>query len=200
MDKLRFGTLVAGLFFAMFLGGKWLLTPVVVPLQPDPRLPTFQRVDPDDPRTKLEQSSVSDDDPVRDHLRNEVLDYAKALGDDPCNEVLKRNYIKAVVAYARAWIAIVPCIGTQTCRNADSQLLDRAAHAFGSPLDHRVRDAMRAAHQKALFGSADFPKDTVHLVADLAADSSINGPHETREFRRISAQLDDASTRRDCGH
>jgi hypothetical protein len=200
MGTLRFGAVVVGLFFAMFLGGKWLLTPVVVPLKPDARLPTFHRVDPDDPRTKIEQSSVSDDDPVRDRLRNEVLDYAKALGDDPCNEVLKKNYIKAVVAYARAWISIVPCIGTQTCRSSDSQLLDRGAHAFGSPLDHRVRDAMRATHQKALFGAADFPKETVHLVADLAADPSLNGVQETREFRRVSAQLDDASTRRDCGH
>jgi hypothetical protein len=200
MDHLRLIAFAAGLFFAVFLGGKWLLTPTVVALKPDPRLPTFHRVDPDDPRTKIEQSSVSDDDPVRDRLRNEVLDYAKALGDDPCNEVLKKNYIKAVVAYARAWVSIVPCIGTQTCRSADSPLLDRAAHAFGSPLDHRVRDAMRATHQKALFGSADFPKETVHLVADLAADSSLNGVHETRQFRQISAQLDDASTRRDCGH
>ena len=200
MDSIRFYALAVGLFFAVFLGGKWLLIPTVVPLQPDARLPTFQRVDPDDPRTKLEQTSVSDNDATRDRLRNEVLDYAKAVHDDPCNEVLRKNYIKAVVAYARAWISIVPCIGTQTCRNADSPLLERAQHAFGTPLDLRVREAMRSAHARATFGTGDFPKDTVHLVADLAADSSLNGVHETQEFRRISTQLDDASTRRDCGH
>jgi hypothetical protein len=199
MDSVRFYVIAVGLFFAVFLGGKWLLTPTVVPLKPDARLPTFQRVDPDDPRTKLEQTSASDNDATRDRLRNEVLDYAKAVHDDPCNEVLKKNYIKAVVAYARAWISIVPCIGTQTCHGWDSAALDRAAQAFGTPLDHRVRDAMRAAHARAMFGSGDFPKDTVHLVADLAADSSLNSAHETREFRHVSALLDDASMHQDCG-
>ena len=199
MESVRFYALAAGLFFAVFLGGKWLLIPTVVPLQPDARLPTFQRVDPDDPRTKLEQTSVSDDDATRDRLRNEVLDYAKAIHDDPCNEVLKKNYIKAVVAYARAWTSIVPCIGTQTCRGADSPLLDRAQHAFGTPLDLRVREAMRSAHARATFGTGDFPKDTVNLVANLAADGAINGAHTMPEFRHVKAQLDDDSTRQDCG-
>jgi hypothetical protein len=199
MDSIRFYALAVGLFFAIFLGGKWLLTPTIVPLKPDARLPTFQRVDPDDPRTKIEQTSVSDNDATRDRLRNEVLDYAKAVHDDPCNEVLKKNYIKAVVAYARAWISIVPCIGTQTCRNADSPLLERAQHAFGTPLDNRVREAMRSAHARATFGTGDFPKDTVNLVANLAADGSINSAHPMPEFRHVKAQLDDDSTRQDCG-
>jgi hypothetical protein len=200
MNSVRFYALAASLFFAVFLGGKWLLTPTIVPLKPDARLPTFQRVDPDDPRTKLEQSSVSDNDPTRDRLRNEVLDYAKAVHDDPCNEVLKKNYIKAVVAYARAWISIVPCVGTQTCRGADSPLLERAQHAFGTPLDRRVREAMQSAHVRATFGSGDFPKDIVNLVANLAADGSINSARVTQEFRHVSAQLDGDSARQDCGH
>ena len=128
-----------------------------------------------------------------------MLDYAKAIHDDPCNEVLKKNYIKAVVAYARAWTSIVPCIGTQTCRGADSPLLDRAQHAFGTPLDLRVREAMRSAHARATFGTGDFPKDTVNMVANLAADGSINGAHRMPEFRHVKAQLDDDSTRQDCG-
>jgi hypothetical protein len=200
MESVRFYALAAGLFFAVFLGGKWLLTPTIVPLKPDARLPTFQRVDPDDPRTKLEQSSVSDNDATRDRLRNEVLDYAKALHDDPCNEVLKKNYIKAVVAYARAWISIVPCVGTQTCRGADSPLLDRAQHAFGTPLDLRVREAMQSAHVRATFGTGDFPKDIANLVANLAADGSVNSARVTQEFRHVSAQLDGDSARQDCGH
>jgi hypothetical protein len=134
----------------------------LVALRPDARLPTFHRVDPNDPKVKLEQSSfVSDNDPVRDRLRNEVLDYARALRDDPCNAVLKKNYIKAVVAYARAWISIVPCIGTHSCGQSDSQRIDRAAQAFGSPLDHRVREAMQVAHARATFGPNDFPKETI---------------------------------------
>jgi hypothetical protein len=198
MGTLRFVGIVAVLFLAVFFGGKWLLE--VRPLKPDPRLPTFQRVNPDDPRVKLEQSSVSDDDPTRDRLRKEVLDYAKALRDDPCNKTLKTHYVKAVIDYVRAWSSIAPCLGTQTCRGSDSPLVDRAAHAFGSPRDLRVRDAMQAVHAKGIFGPADFPKDTVHLVADLAADGSVNPLAETREFRRIKAQLGDTAQRADCGH
>lgn len=197
MGTIRFIGITFGLFCAVFLGMKWMLT--VRPLQPDARLPTFQRINADDPRYKLEQSSVSDNDAVRDRLRNDVIDYAKALNDDPCNKILKAHYIQAVVAYARAWLSIVPCLATQSCGSWDSALLDRGARAFGSPLDHRVRDAMRAVQAKAGFGSADFPKDTIHLVADLAADSSLEPVHDTREFRHVSAGLDDYSRRQDCG-
>jgi hypothetical protein len=198
MGTIRFLAVAFGLFFAAFLGVKWLFE--VRPLTPDARVPTFQRVDTELPRYKIEQSSVSDNDPTRDRLRNEVRDYAKALGDDPCNPVLKAHYVNAVVAYARAWISIVPCLGTQTCRSADSPLLDRAAQAFGSPLDMRVREAMAAVHAKGAFGPADFPKDTIHLVATLAADRSINSAEEMKEFRRVKAQLGgDGGRRQDCG-
>jgi hypothetical protein len=197
-STLRFVAIVAVLFLAVFFGGKWLLQ--VKPLKPDARLPTFQRINPDDPRVKLEQSSASDDDPVRDRLHKEVLDYAKALGDDPCNKTLKAHYINAVIDDTRAWISIVPCLGTHTCSGSDSPLLDRAAHAFGSPLDLRVRDAMQAVHAKGIFGPADFPKETVHLVATLAADPSINPAEETKEFRHVKAQFGDAPQRADCGH
>ena len=173
----------------------------LVALKPDARLPTFHRVDPNDPKFKLEQSSyVSDNDPVRDRLRNEVLDFARAVRDDPCNAVLKKNYIGAVVAYARAWISIVPCVGTRSCRGADSQALDRAARAFGTPLDIRVREAMRVAHAKAIFGPADFPKDTINLVAELAADSFVHYAADIAAFRKVAAQLDDIDSHQDCGH
>jgi hypothetical protein len=197
MGTVRFLATAVGLFFAVFFGMKWMLT--VHPLKPDSRLPTFHSVDTASPEYKIQQSSVSDGDPTRDRLRNDVIDYAKALADDPCNKILMANYIKAVVAYTRAWISIVPCIGTQTCHSSDSALLDRAAQAFGSPLDHRVRDAMQHTHAKTIFGTGAFPKDTVHLVATLAADSSINSAQETKEFRRVTAQLGDTDTRQDCG-
>jgi hypothetical protein len=197
-SHLRFAGVVVVLFLAVFFGGRWLLE--VRPLKPDPRLPTFQAVNPDDPRTKLEKTSVSDDDRTRDRLRKEVLDYAKPLSDDPCNKTLRAHYIKAVNDYARAWIGIAPCVGTQTCGSSDSSLIERAQHAFGTPLDLRVRDAMAALHAKGIFGPADFPKDTVHLVAELAADPSVNSARETKEFRRVKAQLGDMPQRTDCGH
>jgi hypothetical protein len=199
IDALRFLGLAAFMFATVFLGMSWLLR--VEPLPPSAQIPTFHQVDKDDPLQKLQQTSVSDDDPTRDRLRHDVLDNAKALSDDPCNSQLKRWYIKAAVAYTRAWISIAPCMGTRTCGSSDSQKIDRAQRAFGSPLDLRVRDAMEALHAKGIFAPRDFPKDTVRLVAELAADGSINSAQDTEAFRRVEARLGGggASRRLDCG-
>lgn len=197
MGTARFAVIVTAVLLASFFGVQWLLT--VQPLQPDARLPTFHHVDIDSPRYKLEQSSASDDDAVRDRLRADVLDYAKALDDDPCNETLKAQYIKAVVAYARAWTSIAPCVAIRSCTSWDSAKLDRARKAFGTPRDHRVRDAMMKVHAKVTFGTADFPKDTTRLVADWAADDSIESAHLTREFRHVAAQHDLIPERTGCG-
>jgi hypothetical protein len=105
--------------------------------------------------------------------------------------MLKRHYIAAVIAYTRAWISIAPCMAARNCGSSDSRRLDRAQQAFGSPLDVRVREAMASVHAKRIFGPGDFPRDTVRLVADLAADGSINSAADTKEFRRVQAQVDD---------
>lgn len=177
MESLRFFGLALGMFVAVFFGMKWYLT--VEPLKPDARLPVFHRVDTNDPRYQLEQSSVSDGDAVRDRLRADLLDYAQSLDRDPCNHTLRTHYIEAADNYARAWTSIVPCLRTRTCGQSNSQKLDLAAHAFGTPLDHRVREAMRKLHAKVVFKLGDFPNDTAPLVAELAADGAIN-PRATR--------------------
>ena len=107
-STLRFAGIVVVLFLAVFFGGRWLFE--VRPLKPDGRLPTFQRVNPDDPRVKLEKSSISDDDPTRDRLRKDVLEWAKPHKDDPCNKTLRAHYVKAATDYALAWISIAPCL------------------------------------------------------------------------------------------
>jgi len=213
MDNLRFFGLAAGMFAAVFFGMKWFLT--VQPLQPDARIPTFQRVDKDSPRFQLEQSSVSDDDPTRDRLRHEVLDYAKALSDDPCNKTLRKHYIQAVNDYAHAWLSIVPCFATLSCRSADSTNLDLATRAFGSPLDSRVREAMQQLHAKHLFKLGDFPNDDSLLVAYWANDGALNrqaaqtmpGPVTARSdarpqpsFADVQSQLGDQPVQPDCGN
>jgi hypothetical protein len=143
------------------------------PLKPDPRVPTFHHVDPDSPRTHVEASHASDTDPVRDGLRWAVLDSAGILSDDPCNESLKARYINAATNYTHAWFSIAPCLAAR-CSSADMPLMDRAAEAFGSPLDHRVRDAMKKAHHTDAIREGDFPKDVARHVAALASDSVIN--------------------------
>lgn len=197
MGAARFSVIVTAVLLASFFGMRWLLT--VRPMQPDARLPTFHHVDVDSPQYKLAQSSASDNDAVRDRLRDDVLGYAKALGDDPCNDTLKASYIKAVVAYARAWTSIAPCVAILSCTGWDSAALDRARKAFGTPRDHRVRDAMMAVHAKVTFGTGDFPEDTSHLVADLAADDAIDSAPRTRAFRHVMAQTDNIPARASCG-
>ncbi len=190
MGNLRFFGLAAGMFVAVYFGMHWLLT--VRPLQPDARLPTFHHVDTNDPRYKLEQTAVSDDDPTRDRLRHELLDDAKYLADDPCNDMLKRSYIKAANDYAHAWLSIAPCEANHTCRGSDSPAMDRAAQAFGSPLDLRVREAMQKVHSKRIFKLGDFPNDTALLIANLARDGTINPLADDNRPHRgpINAQTD----------
>jgi hypothetical protein len=64
MDMLRFLGLAALMFAAAFLGMNWYLR--VEPVKPDPRMPTFERVDADSPASKLAKSSISDGDVTRD--------------------------------------------------------------------------------------------------------------------------------------
>lgn len=191
MDAVRFLGLAAGMFAAVFLGMAWLST-----VRPAVQVPLLQHADNDSPQPA--QISTGDDDAARNRLRNEVLDDARSFGDDPCNPILRKRYIAAVNAYARAWISIAPCYGTHTCRGSDSPGLDRAAQAFGSPGDLRVRQAMQYVHKKATFHVGDFPDDTVNLVSILAADGLIN-PRSDVLFRQLVSNAH-ARTAQDCGH
>src|SRR4026208_1277538 len=106
MENLRFAAAIAGLFVAAFLGGQWFLKPQPeqpeaqaqiipdiqrsgsqhVPLRPDARWPTFQRIDLSNPqhreRQRRESSFESDNDSVRDGLRQAVLSTANQLSPD----------------------------------------------------------------------------------------------------------------------
>jgi hypothetical protein len=187
MEAVRYIVFALVLGAIAFFGMQWLLTPV--PLKPDARIPTFQRVDVNSPRHQLEISHASDDDAVRDGLRQAVLTAADDLKSNPCDQALKARYIEAASKYARAWLSIAPCVGTRTCGSSDGVRLDRAQKAFGSPLDHRVREAMKKAHETDIFIAGDFAKDVVVLVAEMAGDAVINpyasprGKEISREFR-----------------
>jgi hypothetical protein len=164
---------------------------VVRPLKPDSRIPSFHRIDPDSPRTKVEASHASDMDPVRDGLRHAVLDSAESLSDAPCNDAIKARYVKAVTDYARAWLSVAPCLVTR-CSQADGPSIERAIEAFSSPLDHRVREAMEKAHETDALREDDFPKDVVRHVAGLASDPLINPlaePSIKQTYRQMRTPL-----------
>jgi hypothetical protein len=192
MGNLRFIGTALGLFVAVFFGVRWWMAPPA--LKPDPRLPTFHQVDVNSPRFKFEQSSASDNDAVRDQLRHEVLDWAKALKDEPCNDTVKAGYIRAATKYAQAWLSIAHCVATSTCSQSDNARLDQAQKAFGSPLDHRVREAMRSVHETGAIQKGDFPGDVVRLVAQFANDAAIN-PLASPE---IVAQLAETRPQASC--
>jgi hypothetical protein len=174
MSTARFvGLTIALLAFAYW--AQSMLAPR--PLKPDARVSTFHRVDVDSPRYQVESSHASDEDSVRDALRHSALDAAQALADDPCNKAIKAHYIDAATNYARAWLSVASCVGTCS-RGSDEHLrrLDLAQRAFGSPLDHRVWEAMAKAHQTDALVEGDFARDVAERVAELAADPVIN-PH-----------------------
>jgi len=204
MENLRFAAAIAVLFVAAFLGGRWFLKPQPaqpeaqaqiipdiqrsgsqhVPLRPDARLPTFQRIDLNNPqhreRQRRESSFESDNDSVRDGLRQAVLSTANQLSREPCDQAAKVRYIEAAVKYTRARLSIAPCVATYTCSGADEARLDRAGEAFGTPLDRRVWEAMGQAHETDALRSSDFPKDVVGLVAETARDPVLNPRTEAR--------------------
>jgi hypothetical protein len=176
MGTLRFLGLAAFMFAAAFLGMNRFLRGE--PLEPHSHV-----------TSQFQQSSVGDDEATRDRLRTELLNDAQSLAADLCNDTLKKHYIEAANNYARAWLSIVPCIRSQTCTQSDSKRLDLAAKAFGTPMDDRVREAMRTLHDKHIFKLGDFPNDTAFFVAELASDGTIN-PRAQR-FAEIEAKFDD---------
>jgi hypothetical protein len=190
MGTLRFLGLALGLMVVTFLGFQRFLAPR--PLQPDARLPAFHQVDPNDPRTKMEMTSfVSDNDAVRDELRKAVLEAANALSEEPCNSALKARYVEAATRYARAWLSIVPCFGRTACGSSIDAQLDRAKQAFGTPLDRRVREAMKKTHERAPLATADFATDVVVRVAQMADDAVVN-PQAEPEFKAAAQESRDA--------
>lgn len=190
MGTFRFIGTALAMFIAVFLGARWLLAPRA--LKPDARVPTFHQVDVKDPRFQLEQTSfASDNDTVRNGLREAVLDEADTLQDSPCDDKRKARYVEAATRYARAWISIAPCVGTRTCGQSDGARLDLAQKAFGSPFDRRVREAMTRVHGTRAIAKGDFPNDVVRLVAQLTGDGAIN-PDASPAALAVYAELQPA--------
>jgi hypothetical protein len=186
VQNLRTIAAALALSVAVFLTARWLLEPPLQPLKPP--LPTFHRVDVNDPQFKLQSSFVSDNDPERDALRRAVLDAADALKDDPCDDSLKARYIVAAVNCARAWLKMSPCVGTRTCGQSDLARLELTQKAFGTPADHRVREAMSRVHMSGAIFKGDFPADAAVVLANLAPGPGIN-PNASPEYEEVMEAL-----------
>lgn len=171
----RFMATVVAAMFLSYAGVQWYLAqrpPVLVsPSSPNPRIPTFRQVDPDEYKRTVFQG---DNDDVREGLRRAVYDTAKSLIRTPCDDELRNQYIAAATKYARAQLSIAPCLARQTCNERNEAQLDLLQKAFKTRFDETVRDLMYDVHRTGTILDGDFGEDVVVVVATMTKDIAIN--------------------------
>jgi hypothetical protein len=179
--------MVVVLFAVSFLGVRWVTLggPIpmlrVAPLKPDPSLPTFVEASRKAVAEQREQewleskTAQGDGDPERTKLRDAVIEAATAFRLSPCNEALKKKYIEAVLAYARAFVLLRGCPNFPICPDNDAAL-EHAKKVFRSPADARVREAMREVHDMGI-RLKDYP-GRLGLAIDFLSGSSARGDGE----------------------
>lgn len=173
MGSLRFALMVLFAFAAAFAGMSWashgfrMPMLAVVPLEPDPRIPTFeQSVAEGRQRDWMSaHTAQSDGDPERDALRLVALQAANAYGLSPCDGTMKANLTAALTAYAKAWADMAGCKGM---RCDDDKKLDAAAAAFRSPADMRLREAAGKAFAQGGISLAEFDPALRSFVGSFA--------------------------------
>src|SRR3954470_7050011 len=103
-------------------------------------------------------TAQSDKDPKLDKIRLEALQAGTAYAMSPCDKTMKANLIAAVTAYTRAWQDKLDCPRPQNMLMfcSDQKLMEAAA-TFSTPLDLRVRAALKEAFDQKGVVKADFP-------------------------------------------
>jgi len=174
MGTIRFALLAAGLFGLAFVAVSWankgfpVMVTGVVPVRPDARVPTFTPVSGgegsahwrEEMRQDWENSktSRSDGNIARDKVRRELLQASTAYELSPCNATIRNDLIKALGDYTRAWYDMAFCRpGLNGCPVQDDARIDRAAAAFKTPADARVREALELALEQGGISRDDFP-------------------------------------------
>jgi hypothetical protein len=139
----------------------------IVPIKPDPRLPTFDEAVKKGLRQDWESSktSQSDGNSERDALRRELLQASTGYALSPCNDTMRSNLVTALTNYTQAWYEKAYCRpGVGDCPRTSDDRLDAAAAAFKSPADIRVHEALRKAIAQGGIGRDDFPKSLRRYV------------------------------------
>jgi hypothetical protein len=205
MFDFRFMAAVVALFAISFLGVQWLVVgaPVpmygVAPLTPDARIPTFVEKSRKDiaaahERDWLASKTVQGDgDPERDKLRAAVIESAIAFTLSPCSEELKRQYLEAAAAYARAFVTLGGCPSYPSCA-PDDALMERANQIFRSPADARVKRAIDKVHKMGI-STKDYPDKLGPAVRHLSGSgfSFDDAPFScTSPEARAAKPLDDS--------
>jgi hypothetical protein len=169
MGNGRFFLLAIILMVGAFVGVSWaskgfpVMSVRVVPLKPDPRLPTFEESVKQGIRKDWENSktSQSDGNKERDQLRLATLQAANAYALSPCDSTTRKNLIEAMTAYTVAWAEIAGC-RNGSCSGDGGKKIQAARVAFTTPADIRVHEALRSAVEQGGIGRDDFPKSIRH--------------------------------------
>jgi hypothetical protein len=185
MSNFRFGLMVV-VAFALTFAGVWLgkgNAPVVTAHTPAPEIvasaPATEPAEP--PRQPSLANAIAaeptpapaaatatptveiprgDGDRGRDRMRLTALEAAHAYSLEPCEAAAKAAFVVATATYAKAMVGI----GSDTAR-------------FSTPLDTRLREAIRAALSIGGVRQDDFPADTHAFIATLTPPLSSAAPH-----------------------
>jgi hypothetical protein len=176
MEMLRLSGFSIALFALAFIGISWaskgfpMIGVRAVPMKPDARVPTFEQSVAKGLREEWEASKTAqgDGDPRREALRLAALQAANAFELSPCDATMKKNLVDALSAYAKAWTEMAGC-KSGIC-SGDDHRIDKAAGAFSTPADMRVRAALRAAFEKGGVSRNDFSPSLRLWVTMLVGD------------------------------
>ena len=139
---MRIMLMVVTLFAVSFFGVRWVTQggPIpalrIVDLKPDPRIETWEQrsrrhVAEDRDQEWLESKTAQGDgDPERTKLREAVVETATAFRLSPCNDALKKKYIEAAAAYARAFAVLGGCPNFPICRPNNDAEMENAKKVF----------------------------------------------------------------------
>jgi hypothetical protein len=192
-DQLRSILLFIALFAGGYFGVRWYTLGMptspqglaqvarIVPLKPDPRIePWEQRTRRDiaedrEREWRDSKTAQGDGDPERQRLREAVIEAATAFRLSPCNEELKKKYIEAALAYARAFVVLAGCPNFPICPDNDAAM-ESAKKVFRSPADARVRAAMSDVHEMGI-RIKDYP-GRLGLAIDFLSGSTGRGDEE----------------------
>jgi hypothetical protein len=188
----RFILYVAMTFITAFIGTFWAARGFPVRF---PSLVTVADVQPTLTRTfrdnggqterdrLVEEQLRSPENAKRDPLRADALQAATGFALSPCDKTMKANLVTAALAYARPFHEMLKCNRfLADC----SPVIDKAAAAYSTPFDLRVKQALHEAFEKGGISKADFPPELQVEVLSLASSpgSSVSACDRSAERDR----------------
>lgn len=106
---------------------------------------------------KKRETAASAQDAALNAVRMAAIGAATTYTAYPCNEDNKRQLVKALTTYVRAYLDKRDCFFPMFCND---RKMEMSAAAFSTPLDGDVRKALQGAFSQGGISSDDFPFGT----------------------------------------